>query len=152
MNPLGEELLDAIRIAIVDGAYFSDIGIERDLVEYLNVFIKGSRSFVPTTCQDGHNGDGRIQDEDDEDNWYSQALHRLHSRRPFLTSTGFVGLCPGHVAVDDVVCIFHGGKTPYVLRPQSNGTYILIGETYVHGIMYGEFMKGKPVSKIFTLI
>ena len=33
--------------------------------------------------------------------------------------------------------ILYGWKTPFVLRPVSEG-YLLIGECYVHGLMHGE--------------
>jgi hypothetical protein len=27
---------------------------------------------------------------------------------------------------------------PFILRPMDNGNYELVGEAYIHGIMYGE--------------
>ncbi|KAJ4147292.1 hypothetical protein LMH87_001826 [Akanthomyces muscarius] len=74
------------------------------------------------------------EDEGVNESWYGQ------------------GLCPSHVAVGDVVCVFYGGRTPYIVRPQRDGAYTLVGETYMHGIMYGEFLKGDPASEIFTLL
>jgi hypothetical protein len=135
-----EEFLDAARIAAVDGAYYylrepSGGRVLDDLVRYE----RGYDEMIS----------GKSQEE--EESWYEQALHRLHSRRPFITSSGWVGLCPSHLAAGDEVCIFFGGKTPYVVRPEEDNTYSLIGEAYVHGIMYGEFLKGNPVTKTFVL-
>ena len=61
-------------------------------------------------------------------------------RRPFVTVKGFVGLAPGHVEEGDIIVIFPGARFPYVLRGCDDGMYMLVGETFVHGIMYGEFM------------
>ncbi|OCK94178.1 uncharacterized protein K441DRAFT_660464, partial [Cenococcum geophilum 1.58] len=61
-------------------------------------------------------------------------------RRPFVTVKGFVGLAPKHVDEGDIIVIFPGARFPYVLRGCDDGMYMLVGETFVHGIMYGEFM------------
>ncbi|RDL30488.1 Heterokaryon incompatibility protein [Venustampulla echinocandica] len=61
-------------------------------------------------------------------------------RRPFVTMKGFVGLAPKHVEEGDVIVIFPGAKFPYVLRRCDDGTYVLVGETFVYGIMYGELV------------
>ncbi|KAH8793493.1 heterokaryon incompatibility protein-domain-containing protein [Hyaloscypha finlandica] len=70
---------------------------------------------------------------------YCQRLRLLHSRRPFISRTGLVGLAPSNVEVGDELCIFLGGKTPYIVSKRIDGVSRLRGETYVHGIMYGEF-------------
>lgn len=41
---------------------------------------------------------------------YELCMAHLYSRGPFITRTGFVGMCPSHVEVGDVVCVFQGGK------------------------------------------
>jgi hypothetical protein len=75
---------------------------------------------------------------------YAEQLRSLHSRRVFISNTGYVGLAPSHVAVGDRLCIFLGGNSAYTLRPALNGSYTLVGEAYVHGIMYGEFVATDP--------
>jgi hypothetical protein len=68
----------------------------------------------------------------------------LHTRRPYISTTGFVVLLPVYVNPRDVIYIFLGGRTPYVLRTAEEGYHTLVGESFVHGIMYGEYMKGNP--------
>ncbi|KAF2491689.1 HET-domain-containing protein [Lophium mytilinum] len=60
--------------------------------------------------------------------------------RPFISTSGFVGLSPYHVQAGDVICIFVGANFPYLLR-KCGDNWILVGETYVDGIMYGELQK-----------
>jgi hypothetical protein len=62
------------------------------------------------------------------------ASHRRFCR----TGDGRLAQVPEHAAVSDSVCILHGSQVPYVLRRQEDGTYVVIGECYVHGIMHGE--------------
>jgi hypothetical protein len=54
-----------------------------------------------------------------------------------VTESGYAGLLPASVAVGDEICLLHGGAVPFVLRKR-NCSYLLIGECYIHGIMYGE--------------
>ncbi|KAH6990081.1 heterokaryon incompatibility protein-domain-containing protein [Ilyonectria destructans] len=143
---LNEEMLDAIRIAAVDGVGCYGLDIEENYGVYLGQFMDAFEGLKD--AEENQDGD----EEDKRDNWYEAVLLALHSRRPFITSTGFVGLCPSHVAVGDVVCIFYGGKAPYVIRPGKYETFTFIGEAYVQGIMYGEFLKAKPASQTFTLV
>lgn len=143
---LNEEILDAIRIAVVDGEGCSGLDIEEDYGVFLGQFMEAFEGLkAAEASQDG-------DEEGQADSWYEAVLLALHSRRPFITSTGYVGLCPSHVAVGDVVCIFYGAKAPYVIRPGKYETFTLVGEAFVQGIMYGEFLKAKPASQTFTLV
>ncbi|GJD03254.1 HET domain-containing protein [Colletotrichum higginsianum] len=74
--------------------------------------------------------------------WYVTAMKNLHGRRPFLSGSGYVGLAPRHVQPGDKVVVFLGGKTPYIVRDSTGaaGYCELVGEAYVHGIMFGEAM------------
>jgi hypothetical protein len=72
-------------------------------------------------------------------------------RRPFVTVKGFVGLAPKHVEEGDVIVIFPGARFPYVLRRCDDGTYVLVGETFVHGIMYGELVTEDREMEEFVL-
>lgn len=72
-------------------------------------------------------------------------------RRPFVTRKGFVGLAPKHVEEGDVIVIFPGARFPYVLRRCDDGTYVLAGETFVYGIMYGELVTEDREMEEFVL-
>lgn len=63
-------------------------------------------------------------------------------RRLFCTEEGRLGLGPKPVGQEagctDEVWILHGAKVPFILRREEGDRYRIVGETYVHGIMYGE--------------
>jgi hypothetical protein len=58
-------------------------------------------------------------------------------RRFFVTTAGRTGLGPRCMQPEDVVVVLRGGFSPFILRKKAD-SYWLIGEAYVHGIMYGE--------------
>jgi hypothetical protein len=81
-------------------------------------------------------------DEFREYTWKQQSFQSEihHSRRIFWTGNGFLGLGPVSARVGDVVCVFKGGRVPYVVRkiPDGSGCFNFIGDCYVHAIMHGE--------------
>ena len=82
---------------------------------------------------------------------YYVAMSCLHNRRPFLSTSGYVGLLPVHSKPGDLICIIFGAIVPFVLRKLDNGQYELIGEAYVHGIMDGEYLEKDPKPAVFDL-
>lgn len=63
----------------------------------------------------------------------------LRHRAYFSTARGRVGLGSSLVQTGDLVCVFKGFRTPFLLRGTArDGRYRLMDEAYVHGIMYGE--------------
>ena len=83
-----------------------------------------------------------------------------------VTRNGYMGWVPPGTEIGDYVCIFMGGRTPYILRQTSTGgyqsktgegsrakepstfSYILVGECCMHGTMDGEMMNlGKSVEE-----
>lgn len=70
----------------------------------------------------------------------------------FITEKGLMGLGPKHLQQGDEIAILAGGHTPFILRKSKEmfidkrrGTrqcHTLIGDCYVHGLMYGEAVEG----------
>jgi hypothetical protein len=77
--------------------------------------------------------------------YYQRCAERYPMEKRVCVVDGMDGkyLClgPGFARENDVICILFGAMTPFVLRPVSNGMYLLIGDCYVHDIMYGEAME-----------
>lgn len=91
---------------------------------------------------------------DDTRSQYSSALSRAcTSRRFFTTRKGYIGLGPPTLQTEDNICILFGGRTPYILRPHGK-SYCLIGECYIHGIMFGEALREECFheSVVFNII
>lgn len=64
----------------------------------------------------------------------------------FRSTEGYFGLGPKSLEIGDQVWIMPRSPVPFILRRSLNSStpnrYSVIGECYVHGIMYGEFFKG----------
>lgn len=72
---------------------------------------------------------------------YMQSAQAACSQRSFFsTRDGRIDLGPAHVKAGDLICVFYNAWTPFIIRPRlaDAGLKELIGESYVHGLMYGE--------------
>jgi hypothetical protein len=72
---------------------------------------------------------------------------------------------PRNLKAGDLICVFKGAEVPFALRERDDGVgrlertfwrkekrkCELIGECYVHGIMDGEYLKGRPRLVEFSL-
>ncbi|CAH0057098.1 unnamed protein product [Clonostachys solani] len=60
----------------------------------------------------------------------------------FITSQGYIGQAPQSVGIGrsegDKVVLIAGCHVPFILRPQAEGRYSVVGDCYLHGIMDGE--------------
>ena len=56
----------------------------------------------------------------------------------FGTANSYLWLGPPKVEKDDLVCVFVGFGTPFIVRKRAEVGYLLVGECYVHGLMNGE--------------
>jgi hypothetical protein len=74
-------------------------------------------------------------------------------RRFFITRRGFMGMGAEAMLEDDKIFLVKGASVPLILSPkrvfigdgkhslfevQKTDRYLLVGQAYVHGIMYGE--------------
>ncbi|KAF2491003.1 HET-domain-containing protein [Lophium mytilinum] len=58
-------------------------------------------------------------------------------RTPFHTKKGKLGLGPGTLQNDDIICVLFGAQVPFVIRPEGD-YYRFIGECYIGDIMHEE--------------
>ena len=65
-----------------------------------------------------------------------QRIHMFH-RRLARTVKGYLALVPGVSREGDSIFLLKGGITPYLLRARGDD-WELVGDIYVHSIMYGE--------------
>lgn len=71
-----------------------------------------------------------------------ESLQTWGTRKRFCrTWDGRLARVPENAAVGDSICILHGSDIPYVLRLQEDGSFTVVGECYVHGIMHGEALE-----------
>jgi hypothetical protein len=70
------------------------------------------------------------------------------------TLGGRVGLVPLNADIGDFVVILNGGNAPFILRwvGRDTNTARLVGESYIHGIMNGEWMEDNKERKEFDII
>ena len=75
-------------------------------------------------------------------------------RTLFKTNKGMFGL--GHAVIQrrDIVCLLWGTRSPIILRPRNNEAndgFTFVGDAYVDGIMYGEFLETAPAHREFEI-
>jgi hypothetical protein len=80
-----------------------------------------------------------LRDLDIDDLKLAAELGCVHAldRRLARSAKGYLCLVPDNAAVGDVIALLQGAKTPFILRGGEGG-HMLVGECYVHGLMYGE--------------
>jgi hypothetical protein len=69
----------------------------------------------------------------------------------FRTKNGQIGIGLASIMVGDIITILLGCRTPIILRPFQDNTYLFIGETYCHGVMTAEALLG-PLPYPFELV
>ena len=60
-----------------------------------------------------------------------------------VTEAKRAGWVPLYAKAGDKICIFTGAAAPFLIRERGDGSFELIGDAYIHGIMYGEALQGK---------
>jgi hypothetical protein len=83
---------------------------------------------------------------------YFGKLEALQDGMPFISDSRYVGLCPNIARREDEIWIPRGAHVPYLFRRTEEGHHKLIGETYVYGIMDGEFIRDSPPCGVLTLV
>ena len=70
----------------------------------------------------------------------------VRGRTLVTTDDGYLGLAPQEVKVGDAVCIIPGCRVPMILRPTRERYYLVVGESFVQGLMDAEALLG-PLSE-----
>jgi hypothetical protein len=60
-----------------------------------------------------------------------------------VSITGLMCLRPEEMQAKDVIFVAMGADVPFVLCPQEDGDFKLVGECCVHGIMDGELFRSE---------
>ncbi|KAH7014782.1 heterokaryon incompatibility protein-domain-containing protein [Ilyonectria destructans] len=63
-----------------------------------------------------------------------------------VTKNGRFGQLPVTSQPGDSICVLVGGEVPFVIRPTGRGTYTLVGECYIDGVMDGEALEAVAAS------
>lgn len=82
------------------------------------------------------------------DTYVLSGYHEFICRSYFRTHHDYLGLSVQTIQPGDGVYLIAGAAVPYVFRPVSGDRkdrFRLIGEAYVHGVMYGEALAKGPV-------
>ena len=66
----------------------------------------------------------------------------LQGRCFVTTQEGYIGLGPLAARAGDQICVILGCRSPLVLRPTTKGTFTVVGECYIHGLMQDEAFLG----------
>jgi len=70
---------------------------------------------------------------------FQERLQYVMFRRMIRTKRRrYIGLASGDIKLDDEVWLLEGSKVPIIIRKRIGGHGTLIGDAYIHGIMYGE--------------
>ncbi|KAL1636108.1 hypothetical protein SLS58_009957 [Diplodia intermedia] len=139
-----EDLDEAFGNALCRGSYRDDRGnVLTSCAQAYGAWIKGEEDVTEDPTGTGESKKRPVID-------YSHRVNRLLPGRAFVvTEKGLLGLAPEKVAEGDVVCFFMGCSDPFVLRPlQGKHTFLFVGETYIPGIMDGEWIAGADGQKV----
>jgi hypothetical protein len=71
-------------------------------------------------------------------------------RTLFVIEKGFMGLGPDRIQKGDVVAVFHGAWTPFILRPFGE-EFRLVGDCYISGLMDGEALQDGLEEREFVI-
>jgi hypothetical protein len=70
---------------------------------------------------------------------FQKRIRHVIFRKFIRTERGYMGLAAGKVQLGDQIWLLKGSKVPIVLRANETGDgWKVVGDSYVHGIMFGE--------------
>jgi hypothetical protein len=63
-----------------------------------------------------------------------------YNRRFYRSEQGRFGWAPDQARPGDRLCVLNGLAVPLILRPIESGSFEVVGDAYVHGVMDGEVL------------
>ncbi|PLN78371.1 heterokaryon incompatibility protein-domain-containing protein [Aspergillus taichungensis] len=112
----------------------------RSVPDLMNVYVAWIKSL-----QDGFKPDAEFVEMEEAVGMFEEFCKITILRCYISTEGGRVGLAPHAAKTGDLVCIFYGADTPYIVRRTEDGSnVVLVGDAYVHGLMYGEALTMAP--------
>ncbi|KAH6680846.1 heterokaryon incompatibility protein-domain-containing protein [Halenospora varia] len=86
----------------------------------------------------------------------SQVQHHTRAPAPgrafFVSTIGFIGLCPQNTIPGDEIYILLGAATPFVIRVPEDEIVRFVGECLVLGVMHGEALEGRPKKRTLVVM
>ncbi|RWA08173.1 hypothetical protein EKO27_g6931 [Xylaria grammica] len=82
--------------------------------------------------------------------WQTAAnfTNRIPHATVCITEKGYMGTVPGSAVPGDKIFVAHGAKVPFVLKKNTDtALYRLVGECYMHGLMYHEDHKAENLKQ-----
>lgn len=104
---------------------------------------------VPSDISDAVDREIRV---DKNDHVTHRVLISTTRQRLYVTDTGYMGMAHQGCVIGDMIYLLMGGDMPFVVRPLATGTYEFKGESYVHGVMDGEFLLKRFFDKVGDLL
>lgn len=92
------------------------------------------------------------------DNINSRIQYHTRASAPgrafFVSTTGFMGLCPKNTVPGDDIYILLGGATPFMIRGANskNGIVRFVSECLVFGVMHGETLEGRSTQRTVVVL
>jgi hypothetical protein len=72
------------------------------------------------------------------ESWKTQIARMSVDLAYCVTKKGRVGICAEAGLPGDKIILAFGGTMPLVVRPDTDGKYTFVSESYIHGFMDGE--------------
>jgi len=111
------------------------------------IFGPSARKGVIDTAANGTSDEAALIPDAVE--FIGRARSSTWNRRFVITKERRMGLAPPRTQRNDIICILLGCSVPIILR-QDGQNFMLLGESYTHGLMHGEALKGVETG-LFTL-
>ena len=146
---LSDQPVDALSQTLCAGLIDFDCPIEDDVEQHRADYHAFLEERCGHECDSGHaSAQHRLSPNADTagnaQNYATAAGRYTDGRRFFVTKHGRFGLGPPGVLPGDRCAVLFGSRVPFIVRAtegSADTSYLLLGETYVHGVMRGEAVR-----------